>query len=145
MLFAGRTSTVDLCNTKIAITLNENYGDFIWVIDHDGSKKTKLTQGVTPCWSPDGLQITSAAEKNGNWDIYYMNADGADINIVMRKKIETLAKRLLFFLDLARFMIIFFPLILRWEFMNHLPRFLHWKEKGFSGSSCRLWFSVLLS
>jgi Tol biopolymer transport system component len=79
MLFASQTPTVDLSNTKIAFTLNENNGDFIWVMDHDGSNKMKLTQGVTPCWSPDGQQIAFAAEKNANWDIYYMNADGTDI------------------------------------------------------------------
>jgi len=59
--------------------MRENNDRFIWVMDHDGSNKIKLTQGVSPCWSPHGRQIAFAAEKNGNRDIYYMNADGTDI------------------------------------------------------------------
>ena len=79
VLFGSQASTQDLSSTKIAFTLNENKDSFICVMDHDGSNKKKLIKGTSPCWSPDGLQIAFATENNGNWDIYYMNADGTDI------------------------------------------------------------------
>ncbi len=28
-------------------------------------------------WSPDGAQIAFASERDGNWEIYTMNADGS--------------------------------------------------------------------
>jgi TolB protein len=80
MAFSGsQIFSSDPSNTKIAFTLNEDNDSFICVMDPDGSNKKKLTKGVSPCWSPDGQKIAFAAEKNGNWDIYYMNADGTDI------------------------------------------------------------------
>ncbi len=79
LLSGDQTSSPDLSNTKIAFTLNENNDYFICVMDHDGSNKKKLAKGVSPCWSPDGQKVAFAAEKNGNWDIYYMNSDGTDI------------------------------------------------------------------
>jgi TolB protein len=79
VLFGSQVSSSDLSSTKIAYTLYENNDSFICVMDHDGSHKKKLTKGTSPCWSPDGLKIAFSAEKNGNWDIYYMNAGGTDI------------------------------------------------------------------
>ena len=79
LLFSSKASTSDLPNTKIVYVLHENKDSFICVMDHDGSNKKKLIKGTSPCWSPDGLQIAFATENNGNWDIYYMNADGTDI------------------------------------------------------------------
>jgi TolB protein len=79
VLFASQSTSLDQHKTKIAYTLNENNDDLICVMDHDGSNEKKLTKGITPCWSPDGRKIAFAAEKDGNWDIYYMNADGTEI------------------------------------------------------------------
>jgi TolB protein len=79
LLLGSLVSKSDLSNTKIAYTLHEKDDSIICVMDHDGSHKTKLTKGASPCWSPDGLKIAFAAEKNGNLDIFCMNADGTDI------------------------------------------------------------------
>jgi TolB protein len=79
LLLGSLVSKSDLSNTKIAYTLYEKDGSFICVMDHDGSHKKKLTKGASPCWSPDGQKIAFAAEKGGNWDIFYMNTDGTDI------------------------------------------------------------------
>ena len=79
-VFSGnQVLKTDLANTKIVYTLHEENDSFIWVMDHDGAHKKKLTRGAMSRWSPDGLQIAFAAEKNGNWDIFYMNADGTNI------------------------------------------------------------------
>jgi len=79
VLIGSPVSKSDLVNTKIAYTLHEKENSFICIMDHDGSHKTKLTKGASPCWSPDGRKIAFSAEKNGNWDIYYMDADGTNI------------------------------------------------------------------
>ena len=79
LLPGSLVSKSDLSNTKIAYTLYEKDGSFICVMDHDGSHKKKLTKGASPCWSPDGQKIAFTAEKDGNWDIFYMNTDGTDI------------------------------------------------------------------
>jgi TolB protein len=33
---------------------------------------------VLPAWSPDGDRLAYSAERDGNWDIFVMNADGAE-------------------------------------------------------------------
>ena len=32
-----------------------------------------------PAWSPDGNRIAFASERDGNWEVYVMNADGTNI------------------------------------------------------------------
>ncbi len=50
----------------------------------DASGFTRLTNNdvddVTPAWSPDGRRITFASERDGNLEIYVMNADGSGVN-----------------------------------------------------------------
>lgn len=79
VLPGSQTLQADLTKTKIVYTLHEQGDSFICIMDPDGTHKKKLTRGATPCWSPDGWQIAFAAEKDGNWDIYYMDADGTNI------------------------------------------------------------------
>ena len=49
----------------------------IWKIDPDGAM-TMLANGISPAWSPDGSQIAFAANREGNFDIYIMDADGGN-------------------------------------------------------------------
>jgi Tol biopolymer transport system component len=56
----------------------------IFVIDVDGSNLKMLTstsdaQNRWPTWSPDGKKIAFMSTRNGNWDIYIMNADGSNV------------------------------------------------------------------
>jgi len=78
-MFSKPVSPSDLSNTKIAYVMYEKNSSYIYVMDHDGLNKKKLTNGSMPCWSPDGKKIAFAAKKDGNRDIFYMNADGSNI------------------------------------------------------------------
>ncbi|NJM07835.1 hypothetical protein HC891_19035 [Candidatus Gracilibacteria bacterium] len=53
----------------------------IYVIDFDGANLTRLTNNSAadgfPTWSPDGSRIAFASERDSNWEIYVMNADGS--------------------------------------------------------------------
>jgi nucleoid-associated protein YgaU len=61
------------------------YGDEeIRVINPDGSDRTALTSNsavdIDPAWSPDGKKITFSSNRDGaDYDIYTMDADGADV------------------------------------------------------------------
>ena len=78
-MFSNPAFPSDLSNTKIVYVVYEEDSSHIHVMDHDGSNNKKMTSGAMPCWSPDGKYIAFAAKKDGNWDIYYMNADGLNI------------------------------------------------------------------
>jgi Tol biopolymer transport system component len=51
------------------------------VIDVDGSDPREVIARnramSAPDWSPDGARIAFASERDGNWEIYTMNADGS--------------------------------------------------------------------
>ena len=55
----------------------------IRVIDVDGPNITNLSEGETidrfPSWSPDGQQIAFGSIRDGNWNMYVMNADGSGV------------------------------------------------------------------
>jgi Tol biopolymer transport system component len=51
----------------------------IFVMDADGTNKRRLTNNAfadtSPAWSPDGEKIAFMSERDGNWEIYVMDAD----------------------------------------------------------------------
>jgi Tol biopolymer transport system component len=58
---------------KIAFTP----GNAIYVINADGSNMKRLIIDATnPAWSPDGEKIAFCSDRDGNWEIYVMDADG---------------------------------------------------------------------
>jgi TolB protein len=69
----------DLGNTRIVYVVYEKEQPSIFTMKPDGSNKSRLTGGDAPCWSPDGTKIAFSAKKNGNTDVYFMNADGSGI------------------------------------------------------------------
>ena len=50
------------------------------LINRDGSGLTKITSDARanfyPTWSPDGSRLAFSSNRDGDWDIYVMNADG---------------------------------------------------------------------
>ena len=53
----------------------------IYVMDADGGNKQNLSNDgeddYYPAWSPDGERIVFVSDRDGNYEIYVMNADGA--------------------------------------------------------------------
>jgi Tol biopolymer transport system component len=67
----------------IAFDVQSVGGDMeIAVMNADGSGVTSLTAGpganYLPSWSPDGSRIAFVSGRDGNDEIYVMNADGTD-------------------------------------------------------------------
>jgi Tol biopolymer transport system component len=65
----------------------------IYTIDADGSNLTRLTNNLRqdshPGWSPDGTKIVFRSNRDLNFDIYVMNADGTDqTNLTMASPAE---------------------------------------------------------
>jgi Tol biopolymer transport system component len=69
---------------KIAFTHRGEREDWeIFVVNGDGSEVRKLAEAssraydVAPVWSPDGRSIAFTSDRDGNSEIYVMNADGS--------------------------------------------------------------------
>ena len=56
-------------------------GTDLWIAKTDGSKAVRVIGGPgmagDPAWSPDGRSIAFRSTRDGNTDIYIMNADGS--------------------------------------------------------------------
>jgi Tol biopolymer transport system component len=50
----------------------------IFVVNADGGDLRELTDGMNPVWSPDGQSIAFTSDREGNSEIYVMDADGSD-------------------------------------------------------------------
>ena len=52
----------------------------VFVMDADGANKVRLTENdavdFDPKWSPDGKRIIFTSQRDGDQDVYVMNADG---------------------------------------------------------------------
>ena len=66
--------------SKMAFTDYTNH--HIVVIDSSGANRTQITSGAFqdegPAWSPDGSKIAFSTNRDGNYEIYVMNADGSN-------------------------------------------------------------------
>jgi dipeptidyl aminopeptidase/acylaminoacyl peptidase len=72
--------------SKIAFGSNRDGNYEIYVMDHDGGHKRRLTNTAideyTPRWSPDGSLIAYGAGPHMEWEIYVMDSTGANIRRV---------------------------------------------------------------
>src|SRR5262245_33000698 len=50
----------------------------------------KGNDDAMPAWSPDGQRIAWASNRDGNWDIYVMNADGSHVEQLTRDRFGSL-------------------------------------------------------
>jgi Tol biopolymer transport system component len=60
----------------------------------DGSNPIRLTtNGILPVWSPDGTKILFRSNRDGNNEIYIMNADGTGQTRVTNNPADDTAPR----------------------------------------------------
>lgn len=79
---------------KIAFTTNRDGNWEIYVMNHDGSEQTNLTNNPAYDglfeWSPYGAQIVFISERTGELDIFVMNANGSDVkNLTNNSAVDT--------------------------------------------------------
>lgn len=63
-------------------TIAFSYRGNLWKVGANGGVATPLTVGLfhntTPVWSPDGSRLAFASDRNGNFDVYVVAAEGGE-------------------------------------------------------------------
>jgi Tol biopolymer transport system component len=75
------TGSPDRLLYRPASKLAYDYGE-IYTMNFNGSSLAALTdtgRNSGPAWSPDGTKIAFESYRDGNWEIYLMNADGSGL------------------------------------------------------------------
>jgi Tol biopolymer transport system component/tRNA A-37 threonylcarbamoyl transferase component Bud32 len=71
-----------LVDTRLAIVSDREGIPKIYVMDQDG-RAARLTDHAAeesdPTWSPDKRRIGFASKQDGNWEVYWVNADGTGL------------------------------------------------------------------
>lgn len=67
--------------TRATSFVAPNFESDVYAIDVDGSDEERLTDSPgldgLPAWFPNGESLAFTTDRDGNWEIYVMNADGS--------------------------------------------------------------------
>jgi Tol biopolymer transport system component len=75
---------------RIAVVVQSRKGtgpvtsNHLYVVSADGSDRRLLGRGQAPTWSPDGRKIAFRSDRDGNGEVYVVNADGSGLRRVTR-------------------------------------------------------------
>jgi TolB protein len=73
--------------SRVAFSIPAGNGSEIVTVNRQGQDRKTLTQGGLnnwPAWSPDGQRIAFCSSRDGDYDLYVMNADGTDVRRILK-------------------------------------------------------------
>src|SRR5690242_11022074 len=81
----AQNSTVECDGNEltIAYAIGDAESSNIYTLNLESMKSESVTQdnhrNVGPVWSPDGQKLAFMSNRDGNWEIYLVNADGSNL------------------------------------------------------------------